>query len=286
MTTDVVEKSPKKPACVSICGCPHQRPTPNSTLTCANAGLGRKKALLYTDDMRMTNRDAAIILAVEQFGQLTSGHIWHCYFDNASKNSMDRVLKRLVSLKLLARVERRLVGGNGGGSGQYVYQLGAAGHDFLGKRGKYVPPHRTVKQHMLEIADAYGEFVTAEESGAIRILSFLTEPNSHMDIAGAKVRPDLFIEYELIGKNEGRALWLEVDRGHESLPVISEMVRRYVHVFKYATRRDIERVPAVVFLVPDERRQRSIESVVRREAEEFAGLINVHLADGFITSVT
>jgi len=236
--------------------------------------------------MRFTSRDADIIQAVDQFGQLTSGHIWHCHFDNTNKNSMDRVLKRLVALKLLARVERRLVGGNGGGSGQYVYQLGAAGHEYLDKRGKYVPSHRTVKQHMLEIADAYGEFVTAEESGNIRILNYLTEPNTHMDIAGAKVRPDLFMEYELVGKGEGRSLWLEIDRGHESLPVISEMVKRYVHVFKYATKRDVERVPAVVFLVPDDRRKRSIESVIRREAEEFEDFLNVHLAEGFITSVT
>ncbi|RAN77994.1 hypothetical protein B5P43_18355 [Bacillus sp. SRB_336] len=235
---------------------------------------------------RMTTRDAAIIQAVDQFGQLTSGHIWHCYFDNTNKNSMDRVLKRLVGLKLLSRVERRLVGGNGGGSGQYVYQLGAAGHDFLGKRGKYVPPHRTVKQHMLEIADAYSEFVTAEEAGTIRILSFLTEPSTHMDVAGTKVRPDLFIEYELIAKGEGRSYWVEVDRGFESLPVIADMVKRYVHVFKYATKRDMERVPAVVFLVPDDRRKRSIESVIRRESEEFDYMFSVLVTDGFMSFVT
>ncbi|MGO4470363.1 replication-relaxation family protein [Arthrobacter sp. M-10] len=236
---------------------------------------------------RMTTRDAAIIQAVDQFGQLTSGHIWHCYFDNTNKNSMDRVLKRLVALKLLARVERRLVGGNGGGSGQYVYQLGAVGHDFLDKRGKYVPQHRTVKQHMLEIADAYSEFFTAELDSKIRILNLLTEPNSHMDIQGTKVRPDLYIEFELVGQGEGRSLWIEVDRGFESLPVIAEMVKRYVHVFKYATKRDMERVPSVVFLVPDDRRKRSIESVVRREVEEeLQYMFSVQLTDGFITSVT
>lgn len=236
--------------------------------------------------MRMTTRDADIVKTADQFGQLSSGHIWDIHFDNTNKNSMDRVLKRLVGLKFLSRIERRLVGGNGGGSGQYVYQLGLAGHEFLDKRGKYAPAHRTVKHHSLEIVDAYVQFVRAEEAGTIRILNYLTEPDAHMDIAGAKLKPDLFVEYELVGLGESQSLWIEVDRGFESLSVITAMVNRYAHALEHATKRDIETVPAVLFLVPDERRLRNIQGVIRREAERYQDMLRVELASDFITSVT
>ncbi|MFJ6416508.1 replication-relaxation family protein [Paeniglutamicibacter sp. NPDC091659] len=236
--------------------------------------------------MRLTTRDASIIETVNRFGQLGSGHIWDIHFDNTNKNSMDRVLKRLTAQKLLQRIERRLVGGNGGGSGQYVYQLGSMGHDFLGKRGKFTPAHRTVKHHILEIVDAYIHFIEAEQAGTIRILNYLTEPDAHLDIAGAKLRPDLFIEYELVGRGEAQSLWIEVDRGFESLAVIGSMVGRYAHAMENATRRDIETVPAVLFLVPDERRQRNIQGVIRREAEQYVDLITVKPARDFITTVT
>lgn len=236
--------------------------------------------------MRMTTRDADIVKTADQFGQLSSGHIWDIHFDNTNKNSMDRVLQRLVKLRLLSRIERRLVGGKGGGSGQYVYQVGLVGHDFLGKRGKFTPAHRTVKHHSLEIVDAYVQFVRAEEASKIRILNYLTEPDAHMDIAGAKLKPDLFVEYELLGLGESQSLWIEVDRGFESLSVIAAMVHRYAHAMEHATKRDIETVPVVLFLVPDERRLRNIQGVIRREAGKYQEMLKVELASGFVTSVT
>ncbi|NQD41431.1 replication-relaxation family protein [Glutamicibacter halophytocola] len=236
--------------------------------------------------MRMTSRDAAIVETVNRFGQLSSGHIWQLHFHNTNKNSLDRVLKRLVEKKLLSRIERRLVGGNGGGSGQYVYQLGSMGHDFLGKRGKFTPAHRTVKHHMLEIVDAYVQFVEAEKSGRIRVLNYFAEPDSHIDIAGAKLRPDLFIEYELLGEGEAASYWIEVDRGFESVSVISSMVARYVHAMEHATVKDIETVPAVLFIVPDAQRKRNIDTVIRREAKAYADMFSVEMRESFITSVT
>lgn len=237
-------------------------------------------ALIYTGDMRMTSRDAAIVRTVDEFGQLSSGHIWHIHFHNiASKNSMDRVLQRLVKTKILSRIERRLVGGTRGGSGQFVYQIGSLGHDFLGKRGVYAPPHRTVKQHMLEIADLYIRFLSEERAGKIRMVNYLTEPDTHAEIVGAKLRPDLFVEYERISKGEVQSLWLEVDRGFESLAVVAAMIGRYTHVMTHATAEDIETIPAVVFIVPDERRKRNIDGVLKREAAEYPGMFRVLLVD-------
>lgn len=237
--------------------------------------------------MRMTGRDSEIVETTDAFGQLSSGQIWAIHFqENASKNSMDRVLQRLVKNKLLSRIERRMVGGTRGGSGQYVYQLGSLGHDFLGKRGVFAPAHRTVKHHMLEIVDVFLRFQAEERAGNIRILNYLTEPDTHVEIAGAKLRPDLFLEYELTEKHEAVSLWVEVDRGFESLSVISSMIGRYVHVMNHATEDDLETIPMILFVVPDERRQRNISNVVKREAGEYVNMFSVQLRDAVLTPVT
>lgn len=236
--------------------------------------------------MRLTARDVAIIESVNRFGQLSSGHVWRFHFDNTNRNSLDRVLRRLTALKLLARIERRMVGGDRGGSGQYVYQLGAMGHDYLGKRGKFAPAHRTVKRHILEIADAFADFRDAERAGDVKILSYLTEPDSHMEIVGVTVRPDLFIEVELIGRGEGVSLWLEIDRGFEGPGVIAAKVSGYVQIMANATSGDIETVPAIVFVVPDALRQRTIQSVLNREAGEWLGLFSVVLKEELLTTVS
>lgn len=235
----------------------------------------------------MTGRDAEIVETTDAFGQLSSGQIWAIHFQhNASKNSMDRVLQRLVKNKLLNRIERRMVGGTRGGSGQYVYQLGSLGHDFLGKRGAFAPAHRTVKQHMLEIVDVFLRFQTEEQAGNIRILNYLTEPDTHVEIAGAKLRPDLFLEYELIREKKAISLWVEVDRGFESLSVISAMINRYVHVMNHATADDLETIPMILFIVPDDRRLRNISGLIKREAKGYQQMFSVQLRDSIITPVT
>ncbi|KUM38994.1 hypothetical protein AR689_07520 [Arthrobacter sp. EpRS71] len=191
-----------------------------------------------------------------------------------------------MSQRLLARVERRLVGGDRGGSGQYVYQVGLVGWDFLGKRGKYSPPHRTVKHHHLEIADAFVEVLTEERSGRLKLLNYLTEPNTHTTLGGITVRPDLFIDVEFVGQGEAASYWIEVDRGFESLSTISEMVHRYVKAHNNSTSSDFESFPLVWFLVPDEQRQRNIEGVIRREVATSSDMFAVHLAEGFAEKIS
>ncbi|WP_437770648.1 replication-relaxation family protein [Arthrobacter sp. KNU40] len=236
--------------------------------------------------MRLTTRDADIIRSVDQFGQLAAGHIWDLHFyNNQWKNSIDRVLQRLVRDKFLSRVERRLVGGNGGGSGQYVYQIGPSGWDFLGKRGKYVPPHRTVKHHHIEIADAFIEVLAEVRSGRLKLLNYLTEPNTHMTLSGITIRPDLFVDVEFVDQGLAAGYWIEVDRGFESLSTIGDMVIRYLKAHDSSTTSDFEAFPLVWFLVPDEQRKHNIEGVIRREAGERAKMFEVHLAKGFAEKI-
>ena len=69
-------------------------------------------------------RDVQVVELVGRFRLMTAEQIRSVVFPaQASKTPLDRALKRLTDAGYLTRLGR-MVGGFGGGSGQYVYQLG------------------------------------------------------------------------------------------------------------------------------------------------------------------
>ena len=77
-------------------------------------------------------------------------------------------------MKMLARVERRLVGGDGGGSGLYSYQLGPAGWKLCGREGKYWA-RKSIDHHALAIADVFVMLKQAERDGTIQVVGVSTD---------------------------------------------------------------------------------------------------------------
>ncbi|MFD6072776.1 replication-relaxation family protein, partial [Amycolatopsis lurida] len=70
---------------------------------------------------QLPERDRKVVELVAKFRQMTRQQIQACLFcRNASATPLDRTLKRLVEQKHLARLAR-LVGGDRGGSAQYIY---------------------------------------------------------------------------------------------------------------------------------------------------------------------
>lgn len=115
---------------------------------------------------------------VARFRQLSAGHVHAALFaDCASKTPCDRALKRLCGRGYLARLIRP-VGGDGGGSSQYVYQLGRAGWRLLGLQGTFWTA-RSVNLHSLAIADCFIQLRVAEQQGLLTVLLFDTEPRCH-----------------------------------------------------------------------------------------------------------
>src|ERR1700739_61187 len=83
--------------------------------------------------------DSPRVEVVGRVREAGAGQIRAVFFTTqTSKTPLDRALKRLTDAGYLARLGR-MVGGFGGGSGQYVYQLGRTGWRYLGKGGGYRP---------------------------------------------------------------------------------------------------------------------------------------------------
>lgn len=208
----------------------------------------------------LSPRDKAVVSLVGAFRQLTAGHLRELAFaEVSSQTPLDRTLKRLVERKYLMRLHR-LVGGTQGGSAQYVYQLGRLGWRLLERAGEYWAP-RAVNLHALAVADCLVKLKTAERAGALEMASFTTEPACHVKVGGLLLTPDAFVELKLGGSGERLISWLEVDRGTEHLSTIQEKCERY---WKASISGQWDgHFPFVLFVVPDEQRQRAVQRVVQ-----------------------
>jgi len=206
----------------------------------------------------LSPRDHAVVELVERFRQLSAAHVRALLFPElASQTPLDRTLRRLVERKYLARLER-LVGGAGGGSGQYVYQLGRQGWRLLGKSGNYFP-YRAVNLHTLAIADCYVALKAEEAKGMVEVMKFVTEPGCHLSVSGISLTPDAYVEIGNRAQRMRYRYFVEVDRGTESAAKIQEKCQRYWRAYQ---RWDEAFFPQVLFVVPDERRRFEVERVV------------------------
>ena len=199
-------------------------------------------------------------------------HIRELHFhENASETPLHRALKRLVEQGYLRRVERRMVGGNGAGSGQYVYSLGPVGWRLMQREGRYSPA-RSINYHTLGIADAFTELKRLENAGRIQIETYETEPDSWRMIQGADLRPDLYVKVSDPFKGRSMSLWLEIDLGTERSRQIREKLAAYWHAYRHATDADLSVFPLVVFLAPDDEREWELRDIVATGKEEAQAL--------------
>lgn len=215
--------------------------------------------VLISATYELSERDRLVVEYVGRFRQLTAGQLRTFVFGElASQTPCDRTLKRLVDGKYLMRLHR-LVGGTQGGSAQYVYQLGRQGWRLLERAGEYWAP-RAVNLHALAVADCLVKLKAAERAGALEVSSFLTEPACHVKVGGLLLTPDAFVELKFGGSGERLMSWLEVDRGTEHLSTIQEKCERY---WKASISGQWDGpFPFVLFVVPDEQRQRALERVI------------------------
>lgn len=248
-------------------------------------GLGARTDPPYHEYMFMTDRDRQIILAVERFGQLTTGHIRGLFFKGLSNTPSDRALLRLTQRKYLARIERPLAGGNKGGSGQYVYQLGSKGWTDVCRIEKRYWPYRATNPHMLAIADAFLALKALEEEGRYAVAGFETEPDTWLTVAGAELRPDLYVEIADPVNRQLHSWWVEVDMGTERKKQLGDKMARYYHVWEHSEESTLPTFPLVVFLVPDEQRAQELRWLIGRGKADAQQLFRVELMTTFPRSL-
>lgn len=231
--------------------------------------------------MLILDRDRQIVMSIARFGQLTASHLRTMHFQqHASQTPLDRALKRLVESRFIARIERRMIGGSGAGSGQYVYQLGSAGWTLAGRAGRYWPA-RTVNYHTLAIADAYRELLELEHKGRIEIVGFTTEPETWRTVGGVELRPDMFIQIGNVFKGTLTSLWLEVDMGTERQKQIKDKLALYWQARQRTDASELAVFPRVIFVAPDEHRATELRWIVEQGPEEAQDLFLISTADEF-----
>lgn len=229
-------------------------------------------------------RDYAVVQLVARFKQLTSRHIAAVLFADAKSHTpADRTLRRLVERRYLARIERRMVGGAHGGSGHYVYQLGPEGHRLFGT-GRYLPAH-AIHPHTLAIADAYVALVRQEQSGKLRIVGYLTEPDCHTTIGKYELKPDLYIELARPGSNTpGIRILFEVDMASQGKKVTAKLLRYWL-AYEVAEASVWPSNQLVVFLAVTEQRASELRWLISRGEKEQQKLFRVVTAESLVEAL-
>lgn len=238
---------------------------------------GARTVLRLAGTPTLSRRDAQVVALVGRFRLMTAEQIRSVIFPSqASKTPLDRSLARLTASGYLTRLAR-MVGGPGGGSGQYVYQLGRAGWRMLGKGGGY-RPLRTVDVHTLTIAECFVQLKQLEQRGALSVITYEPEPGCHRIVAGTPLTPDAYAELGLQAQRLKYAFWLEIDRDTENPETIRGKCVRYWRAYKAW---DGDVFPYVVFVVPDAARQHELQRVIAGGPDEAQALFRVYQLDDF-----
>jgi hypothetical protein len=225
----------------------------------------------------LSPRDVQVIELVGRFRLMGAAQINTLLFsDLASKTPLDRALKRLTDAGYLARLGR-MVGGFGGGSGQYVYQLGRAGWRYLGKGGGY-RPLRVIDHHALTITECFVILKTLERGGELSVISYEADPASRRTVGAVLLTPDASVEIGVAAARQKFGFWLEIDRDTENAQVIRDKCIRYWRAYQ-AWEGDV--FPWVVFVVPDETRRRELQRVIAGGPDEAKDLFLVCEFDTF-----
>lgn len=222
-------------------------------------------------------RDAQVVELVGRFRLMTAEQIKSIIFPaQASKTPLDRALKRLTDMGYLARLGR-MVGGFGGGSGQYVYQLGRAGWRLLGKGGGY-RPLRVVDLHTLTIAECFVTLKRLEQANELTVIAYEPDPASRRTVGDVLLTPDAYVELGVSALKLKYCFWLEIDRDTENAETIKGKCVRYWRAFQAW---DGDVYPYVVFVVPDSARQRELERVIAGGPVDAQELFRVYQLDTF-----
>jgi len=223
----------------------------------------------------LTPRDVQVVELVGRFRQLSADQIKAVIFpDQTSKTPLDRALLRLTTAGYLVRLGR-MVGGFGGGSGQYVYQLGRAGWRLLGKGGGY-RPLRVVDLHTLTIAECFVMLKRLERGGELVVITYEADPASRRTVGDILLTPDAHVELGVSATRQKFRFWLEIDRDTENAETIRGKCVRYWRAFQ-AWHGDI--FPYIVFVVPDDRRQRELERTIAGGPAEAQELFRAYQLD-------
>jgi hypothetical protein len=231
----------------------------------------------------LSERDQDVVASVAQLRLVTGAQLRRLHVTGGTPLGNARVtramLARLVSLRVLARLDRR-IGGVRSGSDGYVYGLDVIGQRLNGGMGpagghrarRPWTPSYPFTDHILDVAELYVRLVEAARSEQLELLEFVAEPacwRSYVAPSGghAILKPDA---YARTATSEFELSWfLEVDRATESLATLARKCSAYRAHWACGREQHQRGVyPRVLWLVPDEARLALILEVLGAQPPE------------------
>lgn len=230
---------------------------------------------------QLTERDRAVLDALRAHRLLTTALIRRLYFPHgpdqphtsqaAASGAAMRVLTRLERHGLVVRLTRRIGGVRAGSSG-IVWQLGATGERLLrtihgdARRRRYLEPSQAFVAHTLATAELAVQLYELDRRDVLELVTLQPEPDcwrSFLDPHGnrAWLKPDLFA---ITAAGDYEDHWfIEVDRATEHPGVIERKALVYQqYAITGAHQAEHDLFPAVLWVVPDERRKRVLHAAL------------------------
>jgi hypothetical protein len=187
---------------------------------------------------RLSDRDWAILRFVDQHRFATTGQLRRRFFrDHASQSAASRacvrVLDRLLTQRLVTRLERR-IGGVRHGSASFVWCLDVIGDRLTragdGARRRVLEPSFPFLLQTLAVTEVHVQLDEAASTGAFQLTTVQVETEawrSSVTPQGAPsiLKPDLMVT---VSSDTYDDHWyVEVDLGTESLPVLLRKCTAY-----------------------------------------------------------
>lgn len=251
-------------------------------------------------DRDLSARERALLHSLAGCRFMATEHVQRLHFadhqaDGAASRVCRRVLTRLDRLGVIEHLERR-IGGIRAGSASYVWRVGPVGDRLLrsgtedAPRARRKQPSLRLLDHTLAVCECYVQLVELARRGQIELLRHATEPGCWRPYLGlhgepAVLKPDL---YAVTASAEFEDSWfIEVDRGTESLPTLLRKCAQYEQ-YRRTGREQHERgvFPAVLWLMPDERRVQALTAAIRRSYGPEQELFRVVTANCFAAVIT
>jgi hypothetical protein len=252
--------------------------------------------------LHLSDRDLAVLDSLHELRLLTTELLRRLHFtyerhatEAAAAVAAMRVLGRLETHGLVARLKRRIGGVRAGSSG-IVWQLGATGERLLrvlrgeNKRRRYIEPSALFVDHALAIAELAVCLRELDRSRALELVTLESEPacwRSFLAPHGARSRlkPDLFA---ITASGEYEDHWfIEVDRATEHPGVV---VRKAAVYQRYAAtgahQAEYGLFPVVLWVVPDQKRQQVIAAALTAERGLQRELFRVITKEQFHGTIT
>lgn len=237
----------------------------------------------------LSERDWGILHFLHQHRYATTEQVRRAFFVEhanlaAATHACVRVLGRLVTQRILTRLERR-VGGARRGSAGYIWCLDTIGDRLTraegGSRKRMLEPSLAFLTHTLAVTEIHVQLQEAAMTGAFQLTTVQVETEAWRDYvapSGARsiLKPDLMVTLSSDAYDDH--WYIEIDLGTESLPVLLRKCWAYED-YRRTGRAQAEHgvFPRVLWVLPTtarvERLRTAIAAVPRLPDRLFTGIV-------------